>query len=1015
MADLQADNSLPSVLKRSIPPRIVEAASTVSQQPGRAMWSAADQAASEIQAVCRGRIARRKTKKLKKKKVNAAVTIQAQQRGRATRKRTAKQRKRTAVHKNENERTCAHAHRGPTAAKTKQDKPKASDKPRWGVTGSHTSVMHMRAPGMEAKEDEDVPGTSSASSHEQTVIQYGHGGAQATKAQVSAWALSGGQGGRGAWRSLASYHRKEIARRAELLRGVAIFSKFKTGQLRKLAVRMQRLECAHGDLIFAEDQIGDSMFIVDEGSCAVLCHDKDGALAIDVESSMPKGAVFGHLSLLTRERREASVVACSEPTALLRLSTEAAQKLLTEVIGGPDELQTRVDLLAGVEAFQDCTTGELLQLAAVAEKVVYDVGDTIVEQGKRGWHLYIVWEGNLTVNVDKVGRVNELTAGEMFGEAALMTPVSYRSATVSAVGPVVLLKLAQSDWRRALRDERCLEVMSKAVVQNDIRDNLRASPLIGASMRKFYDLVVKESARLEMEQAQNSMSPTHARWKRLRIKTKGTRISRDAYASLHVRIAKILDADFDPDQAVLQAHKEWADDLAAFSGKRAVHVWLEEIKLTLREATQAVVYKTGWSSIFEEADENGSGELDVLEFTQAARDVMSVPPETLSDKDLQLLFTVADGSNDKVVSADEFSAFISQSPDTVQLSGQMSNAMQVHTDMLTFNVKSTLTVLQSASHLTAVERGWSKLFESYDRDGEGSLDLSEFAAIIREDCGIDENILPDEKLSELFRAVDTDGEGTIDAFEFKNFLISDPLISQMTFEVFSEAIFQMAVYWSAEVQYDDEFSDEEQYVAFLESLYDRLTVEQPALHLKEGRERHLAPLGTLKCALDTEGMLPWRTGAAHLGLGLTRRSPTTGPQRDDHGGENAIVSGDAGIWRSGVAHHGENRFLSGATDAEVAQTFSGDPWRAGHANPKPILQWSVVGPDRDAEGAQTITQGAWRGAGVANPTPALHWGVVGPDRDSIEPKHPLQDERSKKGTIPSYPPVDFAHVASKVV
>jgi len=94
--------------------------------------------------------------------------------------------------------------------------------------------------------------------------------------------VSDAQGALASWRCLGSRHRKEITRRGELLRGVAIFSKFTTAQLRKVAVAVQRLECTHGDRIFEKGQICDSMFIVDAGSCALLRPDNNGALPIDV-------------------------------------------------------------------------------------------------------------------------------------------------------------------------------------------------------------------------------------------------------------------------------------------------------------------------------------------------------------------------------------------------------------------------------------------------------------------------------------------------------------------------------------------------------------------------------------------------------------------------------------------------------------------------------------------------------------------------------------------------------------
>jgi Ca2+-binding EF-hand superfamily protein len=475
--------------------------------------------------------------------------------------------------------------------------------------------------------------------------------------------------------------------------------------------------------------------------------------------------VFGHLSLLTGERRTATVVGSSEPTVLLRLTARDAWQTLTDVLGGEREMARRVELLQRVELFYDFSYGEIVQLAAVVEKVVYEAAnEKVVEQGKRGRHMYIIWEGNLSVHVESVGRVNELTDGEMFGEAALVSETCYRTSTVKTTGPAVLLRLAQDDWHRVLSDERCLEVLSKAVVDYDARQKLRASPKIDFVMRKYYEIMVVESARLLNVKAKAELRPTHARWQMLRTQVDGTRVSREAYTHLHLIIAKCLHADFDRDEAVATAQKEWVEDIVAFSGDSSVNVMLEELKISLREATKTVVYKMSWNAIFEMVDKDGSGELDVMEFIEAARTVMHIPPQAVSDRELKLLFETADDSDDRAISAAEFSAFVSQPPHAVEIADKVSKKVSKATQA---NVRSAMTMLQRASHKVAMKTGWSKLFQTYDRDGQGSLDQREFTAIIREDCQIDAQLIPDESLVHLFNAVDADGTGDIDAHEFQ--------------------------------------------------------------------------------------------------------------------------------------------------------------------------------------------------------------------------------------------------------
>jgi sRNA-binding protein len=76
----------------------------------------------------------------------------------------------------------------------------------------------------------------------------------------------------------------------------------------------------------------------------------------------------------------------------------------------------------------------------------------------------------------------------------------------------------------------------------------------------------------------------------------------------------------------------------------------------------------------------------------------------------------------------------------------------------------------------------------------------------------------------------------------------------MTYECFSEAIFQLAVYWSQECEFEDEsLTDEEKYVAFLESLYEQVTMLERAMHLDSGSHLVLANLDDIKGSVDADG------------------------------------------------------------------------------------------------------------------------------------------------------------------
>ena len=730
-----------------------------------------------------------------------------------------------------------------------------SEKPRWGGP-SHGSALHLRQTGQDPSEDVVVAPTHKhkkkkggwRATNEHEAIRYGDG-SPTTAGQVAAWDASDRLTAASTWRGLGSQHKTEIFRRAALLRGVALFSKFSTAQLRKFAIRMERLQFNHGEVVCGKGQPGSEMYIIDEGGCAIF----DGPQSEGPDAVLPVGAVFGHLTLLTGERRKSTVVADGE-TQMLRLRAGDVRAQLSALFGNPTELARRVDCLREVELFNDFSQGELLQLAAVVDKAVFPVtGTKIVEQGKRGRHMYVLWEGEASVHVDS-RRIAELTEGDIFGETALSKEADYRTATVKTTKPdTVCLRLAQADWHRVLSDDRCIEVIQRAGSTYLSRDALRVSPRIGQAMNKYYKLMVDETSRLAGTKAKQELSATHARWQMLRREVDTSEhVAREAYVSLHLAMTKVLFSDFDMEKASENAQKEWAEDISHFSGDSRVSIWLEEVKVSLRDATRTIVYKLSWASIFEMADVDGSGELDVKEFREAARNVMNIPASTVSDRELGLLFDAAETGGDGQVSGPEFAAFISQAPHTVQMMKGMSRQMQNA-------LRSVIKMVQQASNAVAMETGWTKLFETYDRDGQGSLDLQEFTAILREDCKIDEKVIPDEHLAQLLKEVDTDGTGDIDAHEFQKFLSSEPLAAGMSFECFGEAIFQLATSWVPDVNWGDmdmdglSMTEEDKYVAWLESLLAKVTVEHTNMHLRSGKETVVADLEKLDCAVDAEG------------------------------------------------------------------------------------------------------------------------------------------------------------------
>ena len=63
-----------------------------------------------------------------------------------------------------------------------------------------------------------------------------------------------------------------------------------------------------------------------------------------------------------------------------------------------------------------------------------------------------------------------------------------------------------------------------------------------------------------------------------------------------------------------------------------------------------------------------------------------------------------------------------------------------------------------------------KLFQHYDRDNSGELDMDEFLSALRRDAKVPRGSVPDEQLRDVFYRVDADNSGTVDTQEFAEWL-----------------------------------------------------------------------------------------------------------------------------------------------------------------------------------------------------------------------------------------------------
>jgi CRP-like cAMP-binding protein len=103
------------------------------------------------------------------------------------------------------------------------------------------------------------------------------------------------------------------------------------------------------------------------------------------------------------------------------------------------------DRLKAVPFFSKLKKTELEVIAKHADEVDVPAGKVLTKQGDIGDEFFVIQEGSAEVARDGE-RINELGAGDFFGEMALLE-ADRRNATVTAMTPMQLIVMTRSSFR----------------------------------------------------------------------------------------------------------------------------------------------------------------------------------------------------------------------------------------------------------------------------------------------------------------------------------------------------------------------------------------------------------------------------------------------------------------------------------------------------------------------------------------------------------------------------------------
>jgi CRP-like cAMP-binding protein len=128
-------------------------------------------------------------------------------------------------------------------------------------------------------------------------------------------------------RSVSERHSLEASRNSvrNLIRRVELFHSLSEAECERLVASVDTVPFASGEILCREGEPGDSFYVIRSGTVVVKIRGADGVSA--EVARLSKGQFFGEMSLLTGERRMASVVAHGD-VEVVRVSSQDFADLL---------------------------------------------------------------------------------------------------------------------------------------------------------------------------------------------------------------------------------------------------------------------------------------------------------------------------------------------------------------------------------------------------------------------------------------------------------------------------------------------------------------------------------------------------------------------------------------------------------------------------------------------------------------------------------------------------------------
>lgn len=246
-----------------------------------------------------------------------------------------------------------------------------------------------------------------------------------------------------------------------------------------------------GSFVVSEDEVGevgDCLVFIAEGVAMVEKRVKcvDSQPHYETIGRLRAGAIIGSLSTIGAEIPRAASVRAKTDVQALKLHSRKLEGVLARYPGILDcckeklfeaaefwkeRLLTRTEVASSLNLFHGCNLRFVNEVANAGERRTLLCGEPVVEEGSTAGTLFVLEIGRCAVEVNGIGKVAEVPAGNCFGERTLLGIGAQANATVRVSTPFALvLSIPRTVMHAALREHPD---------QKDHFDRLKKAPMEG--------------------------------------------------------------------------------------------------------------------------------------------------------------------------------------------------------------------------------------------------------------------------------------------------------------------------------------------------------------------------------------------------------------------------------------------------------------------------------------------------------------------------------------------------------